>query len=468
MNLIEIGKYVMDELKVDSYDKLYECLNFGILYKILRGDFKKLFGCRTIDFVRKCYPGWKVCSWKFKSPLKYQWTDIENRRFAVCEYIKEQEGWTCRNDFYKLNIKIVEKHLKKGFMDYYQGRLYDVLMDLLPPKDPSSLDAEDIWFPWMIGDQSAIIDNSRGTCRSTPKRLWEEVSNRKWYIEWLCNKKNYAIPDDLHRLVKNDFIQNYGMGMLTKCYRCCVSRCLQSIFPEHIEKLQWFMFKRKPTNSFKNETELICAMNYLRLKNGWVAAEQFYELSAEDFATYGLRGLVKRGETFADSVIRLNPDLTFEKSKFNRHKTEELVMKILKNLKFEYRSHVVVYKSSSGGEFRMDIIIPSLKLYIEIDGNQHFKGQLEAFQRLGWEVHLCRDVFKMKEALKSGMSVIRIVQMECWNGKEEWFKTNIVPYIKLYDTPTIKYVTTTEKYKDCYNHHQEYIDKPISEDDMYV
>jgi very-short-patch-repair endonuclease len=229
------------------------------------------------------------------------------------------------------------------------------------------------------------------------------------------------------------------------------------------------MFKRKPTNSFKNidTSELIKAMKYLREVTGWMKPEDFYDLSRKDFATYDLVGLIRRA-SFADSIVELNPHMTFDKSKFNRHKTEELVKTILKKLGFNHLVSQIIYKSSYGGNFRMDIFIPSLRLYIEIDGDQHFKGRLECFQKMGWKVNVLRDVFKMKEALKNGMSVLRVIQMECWNGNKEWFEAQILPHIKHYEIPNVIYITTSDKYKDVYCDHKIYMENNICEDDLYI
>jgi hypothetical protein len=276
---IELGEYVMHKLNASTYNDLYETLNFDSISKLLRHKFKTLFNCRAINFVRKCYPQWKVCTWKFKSPFKHQWTDIENRRFAICEYIKEQEGWTCRNDFYKLNVEMIQKHLGKGFMDNYKG-IYDLLMELMPPSDPSNRFGDDTWFPWKLGEQSELTEGGRKRCRSTPKGIWEDISNQKWYIEWLLKEIGYNFPNDLCRLDKWHFRDNYGMGMLTKYYNCSVSRCLKDLYPEHSDKLKWFMFRRKPTNSFKDITveKLIEAMKYLREISGWAREDDFYEV----------------------------------------------------------------------------------------------------------------------------------------------------------------------------------------------
>ena len=466
-----LGRHVMEQLGIDTHEELYEHLNHTVLRKILGHQFTKQFNSTTLTFIRRCYPTWRVCSWKFAKPLQHQWTDIENRRFAICDYIKEQEGWTCREDFYKLNIAIIEKHLGKGFLDRYKGRIYDVLMDLMPPRSAANRFAEDTWFPWKIGDQTdcARTEGGRKRCRSTPKGLWDTIENHKWYVEWLCRRKGYSIPDDLCRFVKADFQENYGLGMLVKQYDTCVSRCLQALWPEYIaDHLQWFMFKRKPTNSCANVDDFPRAMKYLREKAGWTKAEQFYELGRQDFAAYDMICLLRPYPSLEEAVITLNPDIVFDKTLFHRHKTERMIMKILDELGIAYKSHYTIWKSSKNGNFQMDIYIPSLNLILEIDGCQHFEGRFEWFQRLGWKVNVCRDVFKMKEALAKGLSVLRIVQMEAWNGKGAWFQTHVVPHIHAYDTPIVHYITTTAEFRDIYTNHELYMKKEILEEDLYA
>lgn len=300
-----LGLHIRGLLGTETPDGLYSTLNSTFLQKTLKHMFKTRFNSQTLTFIRKCYPDWAVCSWKFKSPLKNQWNDKQNRIFAVCTYIKEQEKWTCRDDFYKLNINILQKHLGSGITDYYAGRVYDILIDVLPPSfiektdepirhamllmPPAKIEnrhAIDNWYPWKIGDQRDCEETvgGRKRCRATPKGLWSEPSNRKWYVEWLCKEKGYAIPDDLNRLNRYDFEEHYGKGMLVKCYNTCILTCLHDIFPEYIEShLQWFMFKRKPSNSCLNKLDFPRAMKYICEKEGWVRPEHFYQLRRKDF-----------------------------------------------------------------------------------------------------------------------------------------------------------------------------------------
>lgn len=177
--------------------------------------------------------------------------------------------------------------------------------------------------------------------------------------------------------------------------------------------------------------------------------------------------LIRPYKSFEDAIIDLNSDLIFNKNCFTGWKTEKLICKILETLKIKYNTQFIVCDSPKEGQFKMDIFIPEYNLIIEIDGCQHFEGRRTWHQRLGWKVAVSRDVFKMQHVLKKGISVIRIVQQEAFEGKELWFDTFIKSYIHSYETPIIHYITTSDMFKDIYTNHKLYMDKEISDIDLY-
>ena len=73
--------------------------------------------------------------------------------------------------------------------------------------------------------------------------------------------------------------------------------------------------------------------------------------------------------------------------------------------------------SSSGMPMRFDFYIKSLSIAIELDGKQHFE------QVSNWEppdTHRRRDIFKVKCAIKNGITVIRLLQREVIKAKDDW------------------------------------------------
>jgi very-short-patch-repair endonuclease len=68
---------------------------------------------------------------------------------------------------------------------------------------------------------------------------------------------------------------------------------------------------------------------------------------------------------------------------------------------------------------KFDFVIEELKIIIELDGHQHF------IQVMNWsnpEDNLNRDIYKMKTANKNGYTIIRILQKDVYDNKDNWDK----------------------------------------------
>ena len=79
-----------------------------------------------------------------------------------------------------------------------------------------------------------------------------------------------------------------------------------------------------------------------------------------------------------------------------------------------------------------DFCIESLKIIIELDGDQHFR------QVSNWESperNKDRDLYKMKKAILNNFTVIRIYQPDVFNNTNDW-KDNLNNVIKLHENPT--------------------------------
>jgi very-short-patch-repair endonuclease len=107
-----------------------------------------------------------------------------------------------------------------------------------------------------------------------------------------------------------------------------------------------------------------------------------------------------------------------------------------------------------------DFFIKELNWLIELDGNQHF------FQISNWTSHDItrgRDILKMNAALKNGLSVIRILQEDVYNDKNDW-ETKLLESIKKYDIPEVIYIGDSNKYE----FHQADMKKLMEEEEIDV
>jgi very-short-patch-repair endonuclease len=117
-----------------------------------------------------------------------------------------------------------------------------------------------------------------------------------------------------------------------------------------------------------------------------------------------------------------------------KNKTEQIFFKWLKdNIPYKIK-HQPYYdwcrKECTNNKLPFDFSIEELKLILEVDGRQHFT------QVSNWdspeEQHI-NDKYKMTKANENGYSIIRILQEDIYNDKNEWnikVKTLIKKYIE--------------------------------------
>ena len=72
----------------------------------------------------------------------------------------------------------------------------------------------------------------------------------------------------------------------------------------------------------------------------------------------------------------------------------------------------------SNRKLRFDFVIESLKIIIELDGLQHFE-KVTQWKSSEKDVRK-RDIYKMKNAIDNGYTVIRLLQTDVWNNKNNW------------------------------------------------
>lgn len=99
------------------------------------------------------------------------------------------------------------------------------------------------------------------------------------------------------------------------------------------------------------------------------------------------------------------------------NKTEQLVFDYIKQI---YNNTVRKFSADwckNKRHLPFDIVIPNLKIIIELDGIQHFK-QVSNWQSPEETQKI--DVYKMNCAIKNGYSVIRILQLDVYHNKYNW------------------------------------------------
>jgi very-short-patch-repair endonuclease len=109
----------------------------------------------------------------------------------------------------------------------------------------------------------------------------------------------------------------------------------------------------------------------------------------------------------------------------------------------------------------LDFYIKEINCIIELDGFQHFR------QVKNW--NLCedtqkRDTWKMQQANKQKISIIRLLQDDVYKNDDKWLDNNLLPLLIKHKTPTNHYLCYG-KNKDIYNNHKDLYKQDVVLDD---
>lgn len=99
--------------------------------------------------------------------------------------------------------------------------------------------------------------------------------------------------------------------------------------------------------------------------------------------------------------------------------------------------------SETNRKLPFDFLIDEYKIIVELDGGQHFK------QVMNWkspEEQQRTDKYKMKRANENGYTVIRILQNDVWNDKNNWLK-KLESHIYLHERPQKIYIASDNSYE---------------------
>lgn len=97
---------------------------------------------------------------------------------------------------------------------------------------------------------------------------------------------------------------------------------------------------------------------------------------------------------------------------------------------------------STLSRYHFDFYISDLDLIIELDGDQHFR-QIKHWK--DFTITQKNDRIKMRYCIMKDLSMIRLYQPDVLDNRNNW-DIKLLEAIKKYDKPTIKFISTTNRY----------------------
>jgi very-short-patch-repair endonuclease len=402
---------------------------------------------QTLKFVQGIFPEETWYPWLFEIPIKNFWNIIDTQKDYL-KWISNKENWSSSRDFYKLTLRFLNNNYGGGLLKYYNSSVIQILTALIDPPE-----GDEEWYPWLFDG-------------STPNNYWDDKKNQRKYLSWLFKRLNFTCMEDWYKVDQQIFCKNYGSGLvLSKMYNSSHIKLLQQVYGDEYTFLPW-LFKQAPQGYWKDNANRLYFMKWLGKTLNYNTAEDWYGITREIINNNHGRGLAIHyySDNVVNMVIDLNPHLTFDITKFNRHKTEVILEQFLRSLNIKYNKQYVVCKGKKNGVYRCDFLLTDLNICIELDGGQHFR-QVHVW--LDPDLQTKRDVYKMVILKEKGIRCIRILQEDVIRHQSNWLNEYLVPHLTLDRSLDPIYVDTSEQ--DLYKKHKEMMSSDISIvfDDLY-
>jgi very-short-patch-repair endonuclease len=447
-NHVAFRDYIASQLNLKTADDWYEVSTAVIRKMGGNGLLNSKYKGQTLAFLKAVFSEQIWYPWLFKNKLNNFWKDIATRKLFL-EWLGNKLGWITRQDYYKVTQPIITQNKGAGLLNYYNHSPIQLLTALLSPPE-----GDDEWYPWLFDG-------------STPNNYWASHENRCKYAKWLFRHLGFSKIEDWYNISQDTFRENYGSGLILnpRTYNSSHIAFLQDVYPDQVF-LPWF-FKQTTQGYWKNLENQLFAMQWFGKECDIKTIDDWYNITRDDIRRNKLGGLLSHyyNDSMHRMIIELNPHISFEKSKFNIHKTEAKIIQYLTKLKIHFQSQYKVCPGKKNGWFRIDFYLPDFDICIEIDGAQHFQ---QVRKWLNPVIQKKRDVFKMHLLKERGLRCIRLIQEEVIQHHESWLDTNVLPLLYTSDNSEPIYITTLPENHNLYDEHKSlFASNAIHIDELY-
>ncbi len=406
-NLKRYFKWLKKKKNIKVFDDLYRLKSKDFNVQLLRR-----FNDRWINLLEYLYPKRKFYPWLFKQSNMNFWSSKKNQ-LEYLAWLEKKLKIKKNEDWYKFETSIFKIYKGQGLLQAYNSSLFTILKNLRPDFE---------WLPWLF----KIKFRNYGKLKS----------ERLEYIKWFEKKFKIKKESDWYKFHSRHIIKNNGLFVLEYYKPQSIKKVLKELYPDYDWK-DW-LFDRTDENFFLSKTNLRTYLDWLYKELNFKKIEDFYTITGDLIDFHNGRGLTNTYPVYSDAIIKAYPEIKWDITKFGIYKkTQKNLFNIVKELIpneeviWEHRdSKRLRFRYSTNAKFEIDIFIPSKKIGIEYQGEQHFRrswkfnNSPKKFKRLQE-----RDIEKRKICKEEGITLLEVLYT--WKGDKKSIVNILNKYFKL-------------------------------------
>lgn len=449
-NHIDFRNYLAKKFNLETPDDWYQISTATIRTNGGNGLLNSKYKGQTLTFLKTVFPEVVWYPWLFEEPLKKFWKDDTSTHTLYIQWLAKKFGWISHHDYYKITLTVIKDNKGSGLLSYYNSSIIQLLSSLFHPPE-----GDDEWYPWKFDG-------------STPNNYWDSMLNQRKYANWLFKQLKFTKLEDWYSVTQDTFREYYGSGLIlnSRTYNSSHIAFLQAVYEGEFTFYPW-CFSQTPNGYWKILANRMEFMKWLGKIVGYVIADDWYQITRDIIRLNHGGGLMTHyyNDSMIRMIIELNPDLSFDESKFNTHKTESKLESYLRKHNIVFTKQYTICHGKKNGTFKIDFYLEPLRICIELDGPQHFR------QVWCWTnpiIQKNRDVYKMIQMKEKGLRCIRLLQEDVLNNTESWMDIHLLPLLVISTIFEPTYIITEESQETIYDGHRQLYEKgDIVIDDMY-
>lgn len=220
--------------------------------------------------------------------------DVAENRLRYLEWLGERCGFRTTEDWYRVSKRHFYAHRGGGLLaNYFRDSPFAAVQEYRPDYP---------WKAWLF--------------RSVPQCFWQDVENRRAYMNWLGKLLGFRKASDWYAITKKDFYAHGGGGLLGNYYGDSPLAAMREYKPRYPWKA--WLFKSVPQGFWKRSRNRSLYMEWLGRQLCCRRPEDWYRIQRKHFLRHGGGGLLVM--YYADSPLKalqeFQPEVAWDPNRF--------------------------------------------------------------------------------------------------------------------------------------------------------
>lgn len=384
-----------EKWKMESKEGWYRVINSDIAAAGGSGLLRHYYADSISQAVAEIFPEHSWHSWKFRGgvPNKF-WTSLENRVNFFNSIAKEAQVENLE-DWYRVERASVDKLGGGGLLAVYGDSLAEALQKTFPSHH---------WLPWRFA--------------GVPRGFWTHKSNRRQFFLFLADKQDLSQSSQWYEGITMDLVEAEGGISMLSYFNGSLYQAIADAFPEYQWEPWRFSCTPKHLLSKLSSSDLVKFVQFVEEKLRITSGDQWTRVSWAQLKAVPAASCIltpSGAAKFAESLTKVHPTLRLEHSIFavsagkNRRQQRKAAQSKLRSVVSSLfpSEEVLEEQRVSPVQVEVDILVPSLSLAFEYQGEQHFQQIHNASQE---------DQDAAKAAILSRHSLSLVEVPYCWDG----------------------------------------------------